>query len=200
MQTILGEGIYDVMKNGFRDGAKEALRAFVDMLARMSAEVVAADIARKLFGAGGVGSGGGWIGQLGSLFAGAFSFGGGATAAAATVSGSVNAMDALSAFSPRDAGGAGTAGRAYWIGTGAQPEMFVPSVNGRFYPRSQQTVSAAVPDMRRGDVRPAGGATLVVNQRFSVITENGERVSRRTEQQIAAAASRGVAVASKRNN
>lgn len=38
--------------------------------------------------------------------------------------------------SNRDSGGSGVAGRPYMIGTGAQPELFVPSTNGAFYPNA----------------------------------------------------------------
>lgn len=36
----------------------------------------------------------------------------------------------------RDSGGAGVAGQAYMIGTGAQPEVFVPNTNGAFIPNA----------------------------------------------------------------
>jgi hypothetical protein len=38
----------------------------------------------------------------------------------------------------QDNGGPGIAGQAYMIGTGAQPEMFVPNTNGTFIPKGQQ--------------------------------------------------------------
>jgi len=38
----------------------------------------------------------------------------------------------------RDAGGSGMAGTPYMIGTGAQPEMFVPSTNGNFIPNADK--------------------------------------------------------------
>jgi hypothetical protein len=38
--------------------------------------------------------------------------------------------------SSRDSGGVGEAGKPYMIGTGAQPEMFIPSTNGRFVPNA----------------------------------------------------------------
>lgn len=37
----------------------------------------------------------------------------------------------------RDSGGMGNAGEAYLIGTGAQPELFIPSSQGSFYPAGQ---------------------------------------------------------------
>lgn len=38
----------------------------------------------------------------------------------------------------RDSGGAGIAGEPYMIGTGAQPEIFVPSTNGQFIPNANK--------------------------------------------------------------
>jgi hypothetical protein len=38
---------------------------------------------------------------------------------------------------PRDSGGPGMAGTPYLIGTGAQPELFVPSQSGQFYPQGK---------------------------------------------------------------
>ena len=38
----------------------------------------------------------------------------------------------------QDSGGAGIAGTPYMIGTGAQPEMFIPSTNGTFIPKNKQ--------------------------------------------------------------
>lgn len=44
----------------------------------------------------------------------------------------------------RDSGGQGVAGAPYLIGTGAQPELFVPSVGGNFYPANQLGSSKSV--------------------------------------------------------
>lgn len=107
VQDILGKGIADVMEGNFKKGAKGALEAFDAMLRQMVAQALAAQLAKKLFGDDGVGSGGGWIGMLAK----AFKFGG-----------------------QRDGGGRGRAGQAYLIGTGAQPEMFVPDSAGEFVP------------------------------------------------------------------
>jgi hypothetical protein len=40
--------------------------------------------------------------------------------------------------SGRDSGGSGIAGEAYMIGTGAQPEAFIPSTNGTFVPNADK--------------------------------------------------------------
>lgn len=105
VQDILGKGINDVLDKGFKEGAKSALDAFTDMLRQMAIQALAAQIAKKIFGGEGMGSGGGWASALGSLFGGS-----------------------------RDSGGRGRAGMAYMIGTGAQPEMFIPDSAGEFVP------------------------------------------------------------------
>ena len=56
----------DFLFNPFEDGIKGMLDSFLQMLQRMAAEAIAAQIASKIFGTG-VGSGGGWLGQLASL-------------------------------------------------------------------------------------------------------------------------------------
>lgn len=108
IQDILGKGIEDIMQNGFRNGARGALDAFRAMLDQMVAQALAAQIAKKIFGEDGLGSGGGLIGGLGDLFGGS-----------------------------RDGGGRGQRGKAYLIGTGAQPELFVPDTSGDFIPAGQ---------------------------------------------------------------
>lgn len=112
LQDILGRGISDVMKGQFEQGAKGALRAFTDMIDQMVAQALAAQLAAKLFGTDGMGSGGGWLGAAGDWLGRAF---GGS----------------------RDAGGRGRAGQVVAIGVGAQPELFVPDTAGDFYPADQ---------------------------------------------------------------
>lgn len=109
VQDILATGIGDIIDQGFKRGAKSALKSFADMLDKMIQQAIAANIAQKLFGSGGIGSGGGWLGGIGNIFGKVF---GGS----------------------RDSGGRGRAGQAYLIGTGAQPEMFVPDSAGSFIP------------------------------------------------------------------
>lgn len=106
-QDILADGL----TNGFDDGIKGVLDSFADMLTKMAAQAIAADIASRIFGddkggsSGGGGGGGGWLSNI-------FSF-----------------------FSSRDQGGRGQAGVPVMIGSGAQPELFVPDSAGEFYPR-----------------------------------------------------------------
>lgn len=149
--------IADTLISGFDQGADGVLKSFGEMLKKIIAQAVAADIAKRLFGAAGGGTGSGWIGAA----AGALGFGG-----------------------KRAIGGPVLAGMTYRINE-REPEFFRPRMGGDIIPLSK------MPNM--------GGGT-VLNQNFSVRTESGERVSRRTEQQIAAAASRGLAMASRRNN
>jgi hypothetical protein len=64
----------------------------------------------------------------------------------------------------RDSGGPGIAGQPYMIGTGAQPEMFVPSTNGTFIPNADEKM---------------GGTTynIVVNNPKKEAAENSIRRS-----------------------
>lgn len=149
--------IADTLVSGFDQGLDGVMKSFGEMLKKLIAQAVAADLARRLFGAAGGGTGGGWIGMA----AGALGYGGG-----------------------RAIGGPVLAGTTYRINE-REPEFFRPRVGGDIIPLSK------MPNMRGG---------MALTQNFSVRTETGERVSRRTEQQLAAAASRGLAMASRRNN
>jgi len=149
--------IADTLVSGFDQGLDGVVKSFGEMIKKLIAQAVAADIAKRLFGAAGGGTGGGWI----SMAAGALGFGG-----------------------ARAIGGPVLAGMNYRVNE-REPEFFRPRVGGDIIPLSK------MPNM---------GGGMVVNQNFSVRAESGERVSRSTEQQIAAAASRGMAMASRRNN
>jgi hypothetical protein len=152
--------IADSLRNGFEGGAKGVLQAVGRMLADITAQIVAADLGRRLFGDLATGGGTGGNGIVGSILGGIgsfFGFGGG-----------------------RDAGGRGLPGMAYAIGTGAQPEVFVPDTAGEFY--------------------PAGAlAGVNVTQYFTIQAPQGT-VSRQTEMQIGAAAARGLSTAARRNS
>lgn len=127
-QKRASENVQDVLAdaliNGAEKGAKGVLKTFVDMLLKMQAQALAAKIAESIFGAGGVGSGGGWAGIATAFLAGG----------------------------SRDSGGRGEPGKAYTIGTGAQPEMFVPDQPGTFIPagdmKPQVTVRPQVINVR----------------------------------------------------
>lgn len=151
--------IADTLLSGFDKGVDGVLRSFGDMIVKLTAQAVAADIAGKLFGKAGGGTGDGWISMAASWLGTAFG-------------------------GNRAIGGPVLAGATYRINE-REPEFFRPRVGGDIIPLSK------MPNM--------GGGTSIT-QNFSVRTETGERVGRRTEQQIAAAASRGLAMASRRNN
>jgi hypothetical protein len=42
----------------------------------------------------------------------------------------------------RDSGGPGIAGQPYMIGTGAQPEVFIPQTNGTFVPNADKKLGS----------------------------------------------------------
>jgi hypothetical protein len=102
-QDILGQGIYDTLKDGFDRGAAAALDTFADMLLRMATEALAADLMGSLFGT--TNSDGTSTGGL--IQAGLALFGGG-----------------------RASEGAVNPGVAYDVGENG-PERFVPSTAGR---------------------------------------------------------------------
>lgn len=134
--------------------AKSILQSFSDMIIKLTAQAAAADLAGRLFGTAGGGTGGGWIGAAAQFFGGLF----GGT---------------------RDAGGRGMPGRTYLIGTGAQPERFIPDTPGTFVPAG-------------------AGGNMQNNFNFNIQTT--QPVTRQTEEQIAAAAARGIARANRRAN
>lgn len=153
VQDIIAENL----ANGFENGAKGMLDSFVNMLKQMAAQAIAAQIGAMIFGNGGVGSGGGWIGQAAGFLGGLF--GGGGMAA----------------------GGRVHPGHSYIVGDQGKAERFVPLVPGTLEPAM------------------AGGGGMNVNQSFTIQAPTGT-ISRQTEQQIAAAAARGLAQANRRNN
>ncbi len=100
-QDILGQGIYDTLKDGFDRGAAAALDTFADMLLRMATEALAADLMGVLFGNNDSGSSGGLVQAGLALFAGG-----------------------------RASEGAVNPGVAYDVGENG-PERFVPNTAGR---------------------------------------------------------------------
>jgi hypothetical protein len=235
--------IADNLMNGFDDGAKGMLRSFADMLKQMAAQAIAAKIAQAIFGDGGQGSGGGWIGTL-TKMASSFFGGGGFSDGGYTglgvkskVAGVVHAgewvlpkervdepgaskflrafqergmklfeqrrefdsaavrsngkmdrdlmkrlMKAMPFGGLRDSGGRGDPGKAYMIGTGAQPEMFVPDQPGKFIPADQMAPKPPVIKLRnvnafdtsvvRDYLLSADGEEVFLN----VMDRNGSRV------------------------
>lgn len=202
-QNLLADFLFDP----FEDGIKGMLKSFGDMLLRMAAEAAAAQIGAKIFGAAGSTSGG-WLGaamQLGSAY-----FGGG------------SAMSGLSEVvitaKPMASGGLVT-------GPGTGTSDSIPALlSNREYVVPARAVSrpgvlpllesiraglprfadgglvSLRPGMRLPAMAGAGQAMgMSITQQFSINAPAGT-ISRATEQQIAAAASRGLAHASRRNN
>jgi hypothetical protein len=83
----------------------------------------------------------------------------------------------------RDSGGRGKPGTTYAIGVRAQPELFVPDQPGKFLPRDQWMPKAA----------------QTVQQNFYIEAPQGT-VSRQTQMQIGASASKSLQTANRRNN
>jgi hypothetical protein len=197
-QDILADGIYNGVTEGFDDGTKGMLDSFFEMLKKMAAQAIAADIAGKIFGTdenGNPGGGGGllgkilgWLGGNGnattdsgaglaqgasswlSKIGGFFSGGGGG-------GGWLSAIASI--FGSMDQGGHGAAGEPVVIGRGAQPELFVPDTAGEFYPKGMY-----------------GGQRNEIN--FFLQAPNG-RVSLETQQQVATRTQHALAMASRRN-
>lgn len=202
----------DFLFNPFENGIKGMLDSFMQMLQRMAAEAIAAQIASKIFGTG-VGSGGGWLGTaIGAL--GAF-FGGGSSA--------MSGLSPISITAQRipgyDEGGfTGEGGRLEPAGVVHRGEFvarsevvrqpgareFLESFN-RFGMRALSTLPGFAEGGFVGGpaLVPAGSAgrmgAMNINQNFTIQAPTGT-VSRATEQQVAAAAARGIARANMRNN
>jgi hypothetical protein len=101
--------IADSLMNGFEGGAKGILKSFGQLLQRLIAEAIAADLAKRMFGEVAGGTGTGWLGAL----AGIFGFGG-----------------------PKAAGGPVMAGVPYLVGERG-PEVMVPTRAGTIVPNHQ---------------------------------------------------------------
>lgn len=137
MQSAFADFLFDP----FDEGLKGMIRSFAAAMQRIAAEAAAAEIFEKLLGSGGGGGGGGLFSSLFSLGASAIAggFGGGAAAVpAGAISSDFTLAPGGGLFSNvlRDAGGYGRAGQPTMIGTGAQPEMFIPQTAGTFTPAS----------------------------------------------------------------
>lgn len=149
--------VQDILGQGLVDAVKgssqDILQTFSDMIVQLVAQAVAADLAGKLLGTGKNGDNG----LVGT------------------------ALSAIGSYLTRDSGGRGSAGGAYAIGVGAQPELFVPDTAGTFIPR---------------DDWMGGGAR--VSNNFYIQTPDG-RVPLQTQQQIATRASQSLMQAQRRN-
>jgi ribosomal protein L18 len=152
-QDIIAQTFED-LTTGAEVSAQSILKSFGQMLLKLAAQAAAANVAGLLFG-----EASGNTGAKGSGLVGA-------------------ALGAFGFAASRDSGGRGRKGVPYRIGTGAQPEWFVPDTSGSFVPAGM------------------GGASVTNN----FIIQGDQPVAQRTQMQIAAAASRGVSRANRRNN
>lgn len=167
--------IADTLINGFDDGIEGVLQSFGQMLKEITAQIVAADLGRRLFGDAATGANGGGLGGLiGSVLG---MFGGGSAAAAG-----------IGDIPMYAGGGLARAGMPAIVGEDG-PELFVPGRTGTVVPHNEL----------RGMFRGGQGAAMQVTQQFTISAPGG-MVSRQTQQQIAAAAQRGLAEANARNN
>lgn len=153
--TDAGSDAFASFLKGAQD-AGDAVEGFFDSLKSQIADFVAQDLFRRIFGGMGQsgGGGGGFFGSIAGFLGGLF---GGS----------------------RDSGGDGEPGKAYLIGRGAQPEMFVPKSRGTFVPAGAM----------------AGAGAIQQTNHFHI---DGP-VNRRTEQQIAVATARGAQMAQRRS-
>ena len=103
--------------------------------------------------------------------------GGGSIGAAMPVAVKGKAAASAGVMHSRDVGGPGIAGQPYMIGTGAQPEMFVPDTNGTFIPNAD----------KKGGM---GGTTynIVVNNPKKETAENSIRIELKNLSMIGVAA------------
>jgi SpoU rRNA methylase family enzyme len=203
-QNLLADFLFDP----FSDGIDGMLKSFGEMLQRMAAQAIAADIAGKIFGssAGGVGAG-----MLGSLL-GAFTGGAG------------SGLDPIVITAQRLAGG----GLVTGPGSGTSDSILARLSNREYVMPAAavarpgvlsmlESVRAGLPKFAAGGLVGTGGsgyganvmramtagidapAPMMVTNNFNISAPTGT-VSRQTQQQIAASAARGLASAARRNN
>jgi hypothetical protein len=196
VQGILADFIFDP----FKDGLKGLAQSFGDMLLRMAAEAAAAKIAESLFGTGGTGSGGGWVGTavtaIGDFFKGKAEGGytgdGGKYEPAGIVHRGEYVVNAarvrkpgmLSLLASNQLESVAETLRGFSSGglVGASIPMAVPA-----------------PTTAKMTALSPMSTSMNVTQQFAISSPTGT-VSMATQQQIAAAAARGLAAASRRNN
>jgi len=118
--------------NPFEEGLSGMLSGFADTLRQMASNQLAQSLFETLGKIGG--GGGGVLGAIGSFFSGGIA----------------------------DNGGRGAAGQPVLIGTGAQPEAFIPDSAGSFVPRQQMGAMGA------GDINVAAPVVNVSPQVINV--------------------------------
>jgi hypothetical protein len=120
--------IADALLGGMEGKFSEIDDLFINMINRMVAHALAAKLATKLFGdiSGNSAGGGGWLDKAWD----AFNSSGGIKGLGSKALGAVGGLF-------RDTGGRAYPGRPHFIGTSAQPEVFVPDTAGDFFPVDQ---------------------------------------------------------------
>ncbi len=208
VQDILGNFLADP----FKDGLSGLVQSFGQAMQQIAAQAVAAKIADKLF------SGfDGWLSKLGGLFGG----GGGKTFGSGGL-GTVLSLVGLSGGGYTGSGGKYQPAGIVHKGEGVLSQEDVRAIGGprgffdllgaiRHGYADGGYVTAGAPSYGMTDSKKAsaafGGITrsndadrpVVNNFQFDIHAPTGS-VSRSTQQQIAAAASRGISVANSRNN
>jgi tape measure domain-containing protein len=197
-QDIFANFLYDP----FKDGLKGMLASFGDMLRQMAAQAVAAQIASKIFGSAAGGTGTGILGTLGSFFGfagGGYTGDGGKYEPAGVVH---KGEGVLSQREVRAIGGpSGFQSLRESInrfGSDFLHTLPLPGYAEGGFVGSTPSYAGYGANAMRG-VDKERQQAMVVTQHFSVQAPTGS-VSRATEAQIAAAASRGLTTATRRNS
>lgn len=212
-QDLFAEFLY----NPFKEGIQGMLQAFGDMLVKMAAQAIAADITGKIFGAAAGGTGSGLLGTFANALGGLFGGGG-------------DGLDYVTVTAKKigfaSGGYTGDGGKFEPAGIVHKGEWVTPASRVRepgaksFLDAFNEFGMSLLPGYADGGLVAAGpisnfrygnamnaigkgvdrsrGATTVTNH-FSLYAPSGT-VTRATEAQIAAAAARGIASANRRNN
>lgn len=143
--------IADTLTNGFKDGTKGILKAFSDMIIQLTAQAVAADLAGKLFGSAGGGTGDGWINAALSLFGG---------------------------VAGRAAGGPVSAGNMYRVNE-VEGEYFIPNSSGTVVPLSKMNAGAQHVTNNFNITTPNGQMSLQTRQQIMADVARGMALANR---------------------
>jgi tape measure domain-containing protein len=188
------------LEDPFKDGLKGMLASFGDMLRQMAAQAVAAQIASKIFGAAAGGTGAGILGGIGDFFGFA---GGGYTGDGGKYEPAGVVHKGEGVLSQREVRAIG--GRSGFqslresinrFGSDFLHTLPLPGyAEGGFVGSTPSYAGYGSAAMKGVDRK----GSMTVTQNFTVSAPGGT-VSRATEAQIAAAASRGLSTATRRNS
>lgn len=170
--------IYDALAgDGLKGGVRGFLDGIGDMLKKAAAQIVAADLAKQLFGDYDK------TGKVGGLAGNLFSSGGSSSTAGGSAGmGWLSGLASLFGFGARANGGPVAAGQGYLVGEHG-PEFFQPSTSGAIVPNQS---------LRSGG---AAGRGLTLNTTYLV----QGRIDMRTQSQLAQSAGREASRALARN-